>query len=302
MAQAGSSCREAIRQAQSVCRWSGPNIPPDASSPYGQSRGKIPLECLQEIHDGRVRQAQEALAQKDLWCGHRVVVIDGSTATLEDTPENQKAYPPQSVQKPGCGFPILRRVACFSLATGMISSWITGNWLTHEIVLFQQLWENLRPGDVLLGDRGFSGWAVLAPCGVRAVHGVFRVHGSRQIDFRKGQRLSRHPRLVHWSKPALRPGYLTPEPWALLPQVLELRLVRCRIHVPGFRTRQVILVTTLLDRVKYSAADLGALYLRRGEMELSLRHRKTTLPMEPLSCKNPDPVERELRMHLLRHN
>jgi hypothetical protein len=302
VAQAGSSCREAIRQAQSVCRLSGRNTPPDESSPYCQSRGKIPLECLQQIHDGLVSEAQEGLAEKDLWCGHRVVAVDGPTATMADTPENQKVYPQQSVQKPGCGFPILRLVAFFSLATGMLSSWITGNWLTHEIVLFQQLWENLRPGDVLLGDRGFSGWAVLAQCCVRAVHGVFRVHGARKIDFRKGQRLSRHERLVHWSKPALRPRYLTPEQWALLPQVLELRLVRCRMNVPGFRTRQVILVTTLLDPLKYSAADLGALYLRRWEMELSLRHLKTTLQMEHLSCKNPDNVERELRMHLLMHN
>ena len=302
VAQAGSSCREAIRQAQSLCRLSGRITPPDESSPYCQSRGKIPLECLQQIHDGLVRQAQEGLAEKDLWCGHRVLAVDGSTATMEDTPENQKVYPQQSVQKPGCGFPILRLVAFFSLATGMISSWITGNWLTHEIVLFQQLWENLRPGDVLLGDRGFSGWAVLAQCCVGAVHGVFRVHGARKIDFRKGQRLSRHERLVHWSKPALRPRYLTPEQWALLPEVLELRLVRCRMNVPGFRTRQVILVTTLLDPLKYSAADLGALYLRRWEMELSLRHLKTTLQMEHLSCKNPDHVERELRMHLLMHN
>ncbi len=166
----------------------------------------------------------------------------------------------------------------------------------------QQLWDNLRPGDVLLGDRGFSGWAVLAQCWVRGVQGVFRVHGGRKIDFRKGQRLSRHERLVRWSKPVLRPRYLTTEQWALLPEVLELRLVRCRMNVPGFRTRQVILVTTLLDSLQYSAADLGALYFRRWEMELSLRHLKTTLQMEHLSCKNPANVERELRMHLLMHN
>ena len=70
----------------------------------------------------------------------------------------------------------------------------------------------------------------------------------------------------------------------------------------GFRTRQVTLVTTLLDPVQYPLFALSELYQRRWEMELTLRHLKTTLQMEHLSCKNPANIERELRMHLLVHN
>lgn len=302
VAQAGASCREAIRQAQSLCQLAQRKIPPDETSPYCQSRGKIPLECLASIHDGLVRQAHAAVAEKDLWCGHHVLTVDGSTVTLEDTPENQAAYPQQSVQKPGCGFPILRLVAFFNLATGLITSWVTGHWLLHELALFQQLWEGLRPGEVLLGDRGFSNWGTLAQCQRHGLHGVFRANAKRSLDFRQGQRLGRDDRLVRWSKPKPVPPYVSAELWAQLPAVLELRLVRCRLATPGFRTRQVILVTTLLDPARYSVADLGALYLRRWEMELTLRHLKTTLQMEHLSCKNPTHVERELRMHLLLHN
>src|SRR5437660_4864514 len=71
VAQAGSSCREAIRQAQGVCRLAARTIPPDQSSPYCQSRGNIPLEVLQQIHDAVVNEAEEVVAQKDRWCGHR---------------------------------------------------------------------------------------------------------------------------------------------------------------------------------------------------------------------------------------
>ena len=74
------------------------------------------------------------------------------------------------------------------------------------------------------------------------------------------------------------------------------------MSVPGFRTPEIILVTTLLDQVKYPQAALSALYLRRWDMELTLRHLKTTLQMEHLSCKTPNNVERELRIHLLMHN
>ena len=84
--------------------------------------------------------------------------------------------------------------------------------------------------------------------------------------------------------------------------MLTLRLVRCRLDIPGFRTRQIILVTTLLDSAKYSPAALGQLYYRRWAMELTLRNLKTTLQMEHLSCKNPKNLEREIRLHFLMHN
>jgi hypothetical protein len=300
--QAGASCREAIRQAQALCLARGHRLPPDENSPYCQARGALPLERLQEIHDGLVCEAQGAASTKDLWYGHRAFVIDGTTLTAEDTPANQKAYPQQSAQKPGCGFPIVRLVAFLSLATGLLTAWTTGDWSESELGLLQTMWECLRAGDVLLADRGFCNWGVLAQCLQRHLHAVFRVKGTRRRDFRRGKRLSRDERLVEWEKPRKRSATIGAKEWAALPEVLTLRLVRCRLEIPGFRTRQIILVTTLLDSVKYPPAALGQLYYRRWAMELTLRNLKTTLQMEHLSCKNPNNLEREIRMHFLMHN
>lgn len=302
VAQAGASCREAIRQAQTLCKNAGVPVPPDPDNPYCKARGNLPLERLQEIHDALCAEAQEGLATKDLWCGHNVLAVDGSSVTAPDTPANQKAFPQQSVQKPGCGFPIIRLVALWSLATGMLTAWATGPWRQHEIGLFQTLWDYLKPGDVLLGDRGFCKWGLLAQCVQRQVHAVFRVQGVRRQDFRRGKRLSRNERLVQWRKPDQRARTIDPQLWAWLPQVLQLRLVRSRLTIPGFRTRQVTLVTTLLDSQKYSPEALAQLYFRRWAMELTLRNLKTTLQMDHLSCKNPDNLEREIRMHFLVHN
>ena len=302
VAQAGASCREAIRQAQALCKNTGRPAPPDTDSPYCQSRGALPIERLQQIHDALCTEADQALATKDLWCGHRVLAADGSSVTAPDTPANQKAYPQQSVQNPGCGFPIIRLVALLSLATGMLTAWTTGDWSQHEVGLLQTLWDHLRAGDVLLADRGFSNWGLLAQCLQRNLHAVFRVKGIRRSDFRCGKRLSRNERLVQWRKSWTPAKTVTAQEWALLPQVLTLRLVRCQLDLPGFRTRQVILVTTLLDSEKYPPEALSQLYFRRWAMELSLRNLKTTLQMDQLSCKNPQNLEREIRMHFLVHN
>ena len=125
--------------------------------------GKLPLERLEQIQEAGVREAKLGVAAKDLWCGHRVRVVDATGLTLPDTPENQQAFPQQKSQKPGCGFPLITvSLAFFSLATGLLTSWVKGCWTQSEIFLLQSLWRELRAGDVLLGDRGFSGWAVLA--------------------------------------------------------------------------------------------------------------------------------------------
>ena len=302
VAQSGASCREAIRQAQALCRNAHRLLPPDEDSPYCQARGGLPLERLQEIHDGLCIEAQDAVAAKDLWCGHQVLVADGSSVTAPDTPANQKAFPQQSVQQPGCGFPIIRLVALLSLATGMLAAWATGTWSQHEIGLLQTLWEHLRPGDVLLADRGFCNWALLAQCLQRNVHAVFRVKGIRRQDFRQGKRISRNERWVQWCKPFTAAKTVQAQEWALLPEILTLRLVRCQLAIPGFRTRRIILVTTLLDSAKYPPQALGQLYFRRWAMELTLRNIKITLQMDQLSCKNPENLEREIRMHFLIHN
>jgi hypothetical protein len=302
VAQAGASCREAIRQAQGLCRLQDQPVPPDTTSPYCQARGRLPLDRLDAIHTGLVEEAENALATQELWCGHRVRVVDGTTVTLPDTPRNQRLYPQQSVQKPGCGFPIVRLVALFSLATGLISAWASGDWHQHELQLIQQLWDQLRPGEVLLGDRGFCTWGLLAQCWRRGVQAVLRVRGSQRSDWRRGRRLGPDQRLVVWDKRRLCPATVAPAEWETLPAQLSLRLVRCRLAVRGFRTREVLLVTTLLDPLRYPPSALGQLYRRRWEMELTLRHLKTTLQMEHLSCQTPGNVQRELRLHLLVHN
>src|SRR5271169_3498762 len=97
VAQAGASCREAIRQAQARCQADGQIAPPNTTSPYCQARANLPLERLEQIHRRVVSEADQIIASGELWCGRRVLVADGTTVTAPDTPENQAVYPQQSV-------------------------------------------------------------------------------------------------------------------------------------------------------------------------------------------------------------
>jgi hypothetical protein len=72
---------------------------------------------------------------------------------------------------------------------------------------------------------------------------------------------------------------------AALPEVLVLREVRGHLGMPGFRTRQMTLVTTRLEAQVYRVADLAERYHQRWPVEPSLAHLKTTMPMEVLHCQ-----------------
>jgi hypothetical protein len=304
VSQAGASCRDAVCAAIALGPPAGAStLPSEHTGPYCTARAKLPLERLDLIHREIVRDAQEQAPQRSLWQGRRVYAADGTCLDMPDTPANQKAYPQQNVQKPGCGFPILRLLAFFCLATGMMTHWACGTWYQHELSLLPGLLARLSAGDVLLGDRGFGNYPVLVQCVQRGIDAVVRANTARRrIDFRQGRRLGHHDRLVTWRKGPLRPGYLTKAEWAALPSELDLRVVKVALTIPGLRTRSVILVTTLLDPEAYPPHALAKLYLRRWLMELSFRHLKTTLQMDHLSCLSPETVERELRMHLLVHN
>jgi hypothetical protein len=87
-----------------------------------------------------------------------------------------------------------------------------------------------------------------------------------------------------------------------LPDFLTVREVRVLVEQKGFRTREVIVVTTLLDPESYSATEIAKLYRRRWQAELNLRSLKIVLQMDHLRCKTPHRVRNEFFMHLVAYN
>jgi Transposase DDE domain len=107
---------------------------------------------------------------------------------------------------------------------------------------------------------------------------------------------------VTWLKPKTRPRWLAQETLAALPDSFVLREVRYPIGMPGFRTRQITLVTTLLDAESYPVTDLAELYRQRWQIETSLAHLKTTMQMEVLHCKTVPGVLKELTIFAIVYN
>jgi hypothetical protein len=231
-------------------------------------------------------------------------MVDGSTVSMPDTPENQKAFPQLGSQQPGVGFPIARLVVLFSLTVGTVLGAALGRCQgkrTGETSLFHTLQHNLEPDDILLADRLFGSYWELAGARQRGADMVCRLHQARHVDFRRGHRLGREDHVVTWTRPA-RPEWMDEATYAALPATLLVREVRVRVAQAGFRTRRLVVVTTLLDPEAFPRQDVALLYRIRWYAEVDLRSLKVTLQMDILRGQSPEMVRKEVWAHLLAYN
>jgi hypothetical protein len=297
-----TSCREVVRQVQTLCRLHDQVPVNEGDSAYVQARQRLPRERLEKALSATAQAADRRVGSGGQCQGRPVKVVDGSTIQLPDTKENQKRYPQPSTQKPGCGCPLMKFVTLMSLTSGAILHVLLSSLHHHDLHLLRRLWNQCKKGDILLGDRAFGEYTTLAGLPPQGVDVVARLHQARKVDFRKARRLSRNDGLFVWHKGVQQSEILSAAQWALLPAEITVRIIRFTATLRGFRSRRVTLVTTLLDPKLYPAQELIALYLRRWRIELCLRDLKTTMGMEQLRCKTPDMAEKELLAYLVAHN
>ena len=296
------SCHNAVSKVIAYLIEEGVEIPSTDTSAYCQARARLPEKLLEQLFGQTAQNLEEKVTIEHLWCGRHVKVIDGSTVSMPDTVENQSAYPQPSNQKPGCGFPIAKIGVLFSLATGAAVALCIDVLNTHDLKLARQLYQFLNPLDILVGDRAFCAYADIAAIKNLDCDAVFRKHQSRTTSMRKGKIIGDCDKLITWNKPNKCPKGLSKNEFEALPQTITLREIYYYIIIPGFRTGRVSLITTLLDTTTYSSLEIVGLYGKRWDVELNLRHLKTTLGMDVLRCKTPSMVRKEIYVYLLAYN
>jgi hypothetical protein len=293
---------------------------------YCLARRRLPVALFERLLSAVIGSLASCRDQAQRWCGHRVWLLDGSSCSMPDTPELQQAFGQPGVQKPGCGFPVAHVLTLFHAGTGMLQKILTAPLRTHDMTNAWRMHPELETGDLLLADRGFCSFAHLAQLQTSGLFGVFRLHQKTIVSFRKGRlHIPRRPRgllkgvcglprsrwvrwlghldqLVEYYKPLQRPKWIAAEAYGALPDSIVVRELRFRILVPGSRTKEVLLVTTLLDPLRYAAAELAQLYFDRWQVEVNLRHLKQTLRLDVLRCKTVDGVHKELCMIALVYN
>jgi len=302
---ADHSCRAAVARliAHRLARGQRPCSAQTGA--YCQARRRLPEEFFSSVACSVGRALDEKAERRWLWQGRRVYLFDGTTVTMPDTPKNQAAYPQVYNQKPGLGFPIARLGAVISLACGAVVNLGFCQYAGKgqgEVSLLRRLWDSLRPGDILLTDALLANWANLVMLQERGLELVGRLNKAhRTADFRRGKRLGQEDHVVQWRKPTSIRS-LDREEYHALPEFIAVRETRVRVLQPGFRTRSLVVVTTLLDPKQATKEDLAALYRARWHNELDIRSLKSAMQMGELRCKTPELVRKEVWTHILAYN
>jgi putative transposase len=299
-----AACTQAVHDIRTYQVQVGGRVPSGNTGDYCRARAKLSRQALRKLARQAARQVERQAKAHWLWHGLHAKLVDGSTITMPDTPENQQAFPQLSSQEPGVGFPIARICVVLSLATACIHDFAMGPYEgkeTGETALLRSLLDGLEEGEVVVFDRYYCSYMMLALLQLRGVHVCARLHQNRSSDLHLTRRLGEGDWLVTWTRP-VKPAWMSEQLYAQIPETITLRQVEFIVWQPGCRTETITVVTTLLDPVAYPAEDIAELYGYRWNAELDIRQIKQTLNLDHVRCKSPEMVQREVWTTLLAYN
>lgn len=298
-----ASCESAVARIVVHQTMAGLPAPTANTGDYCRARAKLSEDALHQL-TVEVAEGTERQATPWLWKGRHAKLVDGFTCTMPDTDANQREYPQKSSQKPGVGFPTFRAVVILSLATACAMELALGPYAgkkTGETALLRSVLESLVPGDVLVADRCYCSFMMIALLLARGCDVCTRRHQARHSDFRRGKRLGKGDHLIEWTRPS-RPEWMDEATYASIPEKLVLREIRFQVVEPGRRTRKLTIITTLTDPEAYTIKDVAELYGYRWHAELDILEIKQWLHLDHLRCKSPGMVRREVWTTLLAYN
>lgn len=299
-----ASCRAAVAGIVAWRLQRGLTPPTCDTGDYCRARAKLSEAALRQLAVETAEELQQHAEADWLWKGRHAKLVDGFTFTMPDTPENQNEYPQNPAQDEGVGFPIARACAILSLATACVMELAVGPYSgkeTGETALLRELLDSLDHRDVVVADRFYCSFMMLALLLTRGVDGCVRMHQRRHVDFRRGRRLGKYDHLIEWQKPQ-RPKWMDETTYAAIPEVLVLREIRFQVTEPGRRVRSLTVATTLVDPDEYSKEEIAELYGFRWHSELDIRSIKQTLGLDHVRSKSPSMVRKELWTTLLAYN
>jgi hypothetical protein len=290
------SCRQAVNHVLSERLYQGCSANSIKTGAYCKARKRLPHKQLKLAVESSGKSLHQQARSTWLWKGHNTLLTDGTTVLMSDTPENQAVYPQQSNQKPGLGFPITRIVGLISLSVGSVVSYSMGSYQgkgSGETSLFSQVIDAIAKHDILLADRYYCTWAIIALLMQQDSHILVQNHAQRKPDFRRGKKLGIKDHLIEWKKPKRRPAWITQNDYDALPNEIVFR---------EFSVKGKVYVTTLMNAKKYHKKELAELYTQRWLIELDFRSLKTHMKMDMLRCKSPDMVKKEIAVYFLAYN
>jgi len=295
------SCRDTVSRIIAHRTAHGMAVCSPNTASYCTARSRIPTPVLSTLARRTAEELHASVDDRWKWNGRSVFILDGSSVSMPDTPENRAMYPQPPQQAAGLGFPLARITVLLSLATGACHDLAIASYAgkgTGEKSLFRRMYDTLKPGDVVLADALFDDYFIACDLHNRGidlvVHAQFERKGTRVAESRADGDV------IVWQRPQ-KPLRMTGEQYRSYPEQLLMREVTVDARDKNNRVQQFKVVTTILTP-SIDGKQIGTLYEHRWAGEVDIRSIKCTMQMDILRCKTPDMVHKEIWTHLLAYN
>jgi hypothetical protein len=267
------SCRDAVSRIIAHRAANGNPVCSPNTASYCSARGRILTGVLSTLAKRSAEELQASVADPWKWNNRSVFIVDGSSVSMPDTPQNQQMYPQPPTQAPGIGFPLARITVLLSLATGACHDLEIAPYAgkgTGEKSLFRRMYDTLTPGDVVLADALFDDYFITWELCQRKIDIVARAQYERT-----GTRIAQSrpdDDIIVWQRPA-KPRSMTGEQYKRYPKTLIMRQVTVDARDKNNRVKQFKVITTILD-ASIDGEQIGNLFERRWEGEVDIRSIK----------------------------
>lgn len=260
-----------------------------APSALPQARARLGEEPMCWLFDRCSEKWALESARAHAWRGLSVFGIDGTSLRVPDSKANREHFGGQSCaeEKGESGYPLARLVTVMALRSHLLLGARFGPHGTGETVLAKELWPMIPNDSLCIVDRGFLSAPSLLPYSMQGSNRYWLTRAKKNTVMRVVRKLGKGDELVELN--------ISPEARQVDPSLPDRWVVRAvRYQRPGFQPQ--LLLTSLLDRTKYPAHMLAALYHERWELELGFDEVKTELleREEALRSKSPRGIAQEL--------
>lgn len=291
-----SSCNQTVADFAAHNAAKGKRIISSSTSSYCDARKRLPEKLVHSLASQIGHDLHNQADREWKWLGRNVKIVDGTTTSMSDTPENQKVYPQSKSQKEGLGFPVARIVAISSLSMGSFLDYAIGpnsGKKTGEHALLRELLHNFEPGDVCLGDQYYCSYFLFNDLLNRMVDAAFPLHASRTFEPNSGLKIGEGDHITEWKKPK-RPDWMSKEEYSKVRETIIVRETNIG--------NNVVIVSTFLNSKKVTKEDIKELYDSRWNIETDLFSLKEVFHMGVLRCNTPEMIRKEISIHLLAYN
>ena len=269
-------------------------------SAYSHARQKLKPEVftyLQRSLCAGFYQLYEADEQVQRWRGHRLLATDGTYLTVPDTPQTRAQYTVQTNQHAGADCVQAQCGVLYDLRNDLGVRLHLSARQSETRVLRDDLWRATQPGDVIVLDRAYADYSLLAWAQAQQRHLIVRLPRGRFAECEAFWQSHLPEQIVTLTLPttASTRAFVAQQN---LPPKIRVRLVRVLLSSGEVE----VLLTTLCDAQAYPAREFKPVYGERWGEETFFDRFKNIFEVERFSGTTVAAVEQDIVRPLLSHD